>query len=259
LNSARKICLWIFIGLLLNILHVSGQEPVKLVEEPPILLEERVEPVEPTDAESTDSEMLDSEQADIEPTDSEPADAAPVPQSDIIFLSDTVPLTDVFPHDEFISSHSPAKAAIMSAVLPGLGQVYNRKYWKVPVVYLALGISVERFITFQNEFNRFRRAYIDLNDGDPYTNFHLTLFPPNTPDAQMNQWVTRGKDRYRTWRDWAIVAVVASYALNIIDANVDAHLMDFSLDDNISLKIQPTILDDFMFSKKIGLTLRLAF
>jgi len=154
-------------------------------------------------------------------------------------------------------SHSPAKAAIMSAVVPGLGQVYNRKYWKVPIVYLAIGISVERFITFQNTYNKYRRAYIDLKDNDPYTNFHLTLgISPNQPQEQM---ITKAKETFRTWRDYAILAVVVTYALNIIDANVDAHLIDFSLDDNISLYIRPTFFENNMNYKKIGLTLRFTF
>jgi hypothetical protein len=138
-------------------------------------------------------------------------------------------------------SHSPAKAAIMSAVVPGLGQIYNRKYWKVPVVYAAIGVSVERFITFQNKYNQYRRAYIDINDKDPYTNFHETMgFPASYSEEQKRQFITKNKETLRTWRDWSIVAMVVAYALNIIDANVDAHLIDFNLEDNISLNIQPS-------------------
>ena len=183
-------------------------------------------------------------------------------ESDIIYLSDTTDLTNFFPVDTFsLFAHSPAKAAIMAAVVPGLGQIYNKKYWKLPIVYVAIGISVERFITFQNEFSRYRRAYIDINDNDPYTNFHLTLgFSPNYyNEEQMRQAITKGKEKLRTWRDYAIVAVVASYALSIIDANVDAHLMDFSLDDNISLNIQPCFLANDIKSKIFGLTLQFTF
>jgi len=183
-------------------------------------------------------------------------------ESDIIYISDTTDLTILFPLDtlSMYSTHSPAKAAIMSAVLPGLGQIYNKKYWKLPIVYAAIGISAERFIFFQNEFNRYRRAYIDINDGDPNTNFHKTLgFPPSYSEEQMRQPITKRKEMLRTWRDYAIVAIVASYALNIIDANVDAHLMDFSLDDNISLNIRPCFLGNDVKSKKIGLSLQFTF
>jgi len=182
--------------------------------------------------------------------------------ADIVIVSDPSQLAKVFPVDTMYvyANHSPAKAAIMSAVLPGLGQIYNRKYWKLPIVYLAIGISVERFLAFQNQFSRYRRAYIDMNDGDPYTNYFETLGFPSFYDSQMkSQRITKGKELYRNWRDWAIVAVIASYALNIIDANVDAHMMDFSLDDNISLNIQPCFLENSINSKIIGLSLRFTF
>jgi len=184
------------------------------------------------------------------------------PDSDIIFLSESTDLEEIFlltDLDEY-AKHSPAKAAMMSAVMPGLGQIYNRKYWKLPIVYAAVGISVGVFLNWQNEFSRYRRAYVDIMDGNPYTNFHETLgFPSYYTNEMKVQWITKRKDDLRTWRDWSIVAVVAAYALNIIDANVDAHLMDFNLDDNISLNIQPCFLENSFNSKKIGLSLRLTF
>jgi len=183
-------------------------------------------------------------------------------EPEIVIISDPADFEKVFPVDTLFvySKHSPAKAAIMSAVLPGLGQIYNRKYWKLPIVYLAIGISVERFLKFQNDYSRYRRAYIDFNDQDPYTNYFETFgFPPGYNDQLKSQIITKGKDQYRTWRDWAIVAVIATYALNIIDANVDAHMMDFSLDDNISLNIQPCFLEKSINSKIIGLSLRFTF
>ena len=181
---------------------------------------------------------------------------------DLIHLSDSTDLADIFPLEDLdsYSKHSPAKAAMMSAVLPGLGQIYNRKYWKVPIVYVAVGVSAYIFITWQNEFERTRKAYIDLMDKDPYTNyFEIYGFPSFYTQDQMVQYVTKRKDILRTWRDWSIVAVVMTYALNIIDANVDAHLMDYNLDDNISLNIRPCFLENSFNSKIIGLTLQFSF
>ena len=186
-----------------------------------------------------------------------------VPQRDTVYvLSDIDDFVMIFPVDSSgsYSKHSPAKAAIMSAVLPGLGQIYNRKYWKLPIVYAAVGISAGIFLKWQNEYSRMMRAYIDIYDKDPYTNYFDTLdFPDWYTEAQKIQVITKRKDLLRTWRDWSIVAVVVTYALNIIDANVDAHLIDFSLDDNISLNIRPCFLENSMNSKKIGLTLQFSF
>jgi hypothetical protein len=192
----------------------------------------------------------------------EPADSvgfSAYSHSEVIIVSDIDSLAMFFPLDSMIimSSHSPAKAAIMSAVMPGLGQIYNRKYWKLPIVYAAVGASVFVFLRWQNEFSRYRRAYIDIRDGDPYTNYHLTLGLP--AHVSLETVITRRKDQLRTWRDWSIVAMAAAYALNIIDANVDAHLMDFNLDDNISLNIRPCFLENGINSQKIGLSLRFTF
>ncbi len=179
-------------------------------------------------------------------------------ESEAFILSDTTTLSTVYPLDSAYMKHSPAKAAIMSAVLPGLGQVYNKKYWKVPIVYAAIGTSVFIFLKWQNKYEQFRRGYIDYKDGDPYTNYYLTLVPQGQ-QVDINQFLTKNKDRYRTWRDWSIIAVVLSYGLNIIDANVDAHLLDYNIDDNISLNIRPCFLGNDINSQKIGLNLRFTF
>jgi len=192
------------------------------------------------------------------------SDLPDIADSEYIFISDTADIANIFPFDEAdldaYAKHSPAKAAMMSAVVPGLGQIYNRQYWKVPVVYIAVGVSVGVFLKWQNEYERFRRAYIDLNDRDPYTNFHKTIgFSPNMTETEMNQAITKYKEQLRTWRDWTIIAMIAAYALNIIDANVFAHLKDFSLDDNLSLKIRPSFLENGINSKKFAVSLQLTF
>ena len=186
----------------------------------------------------------------------------PYSVDDIIFISDSTDLTEIFMLSDLdsYSKHSPAKAAMMSAVMPGLGQIYNRKYWKLPVVYAAVGISVGVFLKWQNEYSRYRRAYVDIRDQNPYTNYFDQLgFPSYYTSEMKEQYITKRKDELRTWRDWSIVAVVAAYALNIIDANVDAHLMDFNLDDNISINIQPCFLENSFNSQIIGLSLRFNF
>jgi hypothetical protein len=183
-------------------------------------------------------------------------------EREVIIISDTSNFEDLFEVEDMdsYSKHSPAKAAMMSAVFPGLGQIYNGRYWKVPIVYIALGVSIDRFVTFQNYFNKYRRAYIDIKDNNPYTNFHTTIpFPESYTEENKLQHITRYKDKYRTWRDWSIVAVALSYGLNILDANVDAHLLDFNLNDDLSLNIQPCFLGNNLHSQKIGLSLRFSF
>ena len=222
-----------------------------------LLCSPRVSAQEPSDS----TVMLKPETVVLQDSIAEPQILHPEPETPVILLTDDTDLSKIFMMDtlSMYSKHSPAKAAMMSAVLPGLGQIYNKKYWKIPIVYAAIGISAERFLTFQNQYTRYRRAYVEYNDKDDYTNYHLTLFPQGTPPDKMSQIITRNKDKLRTWRDWSIIAVVASYALNIIDANVDAHLMDFSLDDNISLNIRPCFLENSINSKIFGLTLQFSF
>ena len=209
-------------------------------------------------------EPVDSSEVVLQDTIVFKLDQSDIADSDYIFISDTVALTSIFPFDslnmDVYAKHSPAKAAIMSAVMPGLGQIYNRQYWKVPIVYAAVGASVVVFLKWQNEYIRYRRAYIDIKDGDPYTNFHETLgFPPTYDRERKLQFITTRKEKLRTWRDWSIVAMVAAYSLNIIWANVDAHLLDFNLDDNISFNIQPCFLKNGINSQKFALTLQLTF
>ncbi|MDR1171679.1 MAG: DUF5683 domain-containing protein [Bacteroidales bacterium] len=239
-----RICFVAVVVLLLSSLEAAGQEPVDSTDVAARAVTDSIAPV----VEEPDTMALKFNPEDTE--------------SGIIRLSDTTALTQAYPLDSLdtYAGHSPAKAAIMSAVLPGLGQIYNRKYWKVPIVYAAVGISVGVFLKWQNEFSKYRRAYIDINDNDPYTNYFESLgLPSSAALTEKTQFITKRKDQLRTWRDWSIVAVVAAYALNIIDANVDAHLMDFNLDDNISLNIQPCFLENGFNSQKFGLNLQFTF
>jgi hypothetical protein len=181
---------------------------------------------------------------------------------EFVVITDTLDLSTVLPTwtVEEYTAHSPAKAAMLSAVMPGLGQIYNEKYWKVPVIYAGVGVSVGVFLHWQNQFSKYRRAYITINDKDPNTNYHDTLgFPPTWREDQKTQYITRHKDIFRSYRDWSIVAMVLVYALNIIDANVDAHLKFFNVDDDISLNIQPIFFQNGMDSQNFGLSLRLSF
>ena len=242
--------------LLLCSLHVVGQEPTDSVSVSPVFVNDTID--FPTMIMTQDTVIMTQDTVIMT---QDTVILRDFVESDVIFISDTTDFATLLPVEsmEAYFQHSPAKAAMMSAVLPGLGQIYNKKYIKLPFVYAALGISVHYFVKYNNMYNQYRRAYIDLNDGDPNTNYHNVLLPTLIDMPQQAQLIDRNRNTLRTWRDWAIVAVVAAYALNIIDANVDAHMMDFSLDDNISLNILPTFFDNNLISQKIGLTLRLSF
>jgi len=128
--------------------------------------------------------------------------------------------------------HSPKKATIMSAILPGSGQVYNHKWWKVPIIYggfAALGYA----INFNNrEYNLYRDAYLLRIDNDPST---VDQFNGIYTDANLLYL----QDYYHRNRDLSIIGAVILYTLNIVDADVDAHLFNFDVSPNLSLNIQP--------------------
>lgn len=140
--------------------------------------------------------------------------------------------------------HSPRKATIYSAVLPGLGQIYNRKYWKVPLVYAGFA-TFGYFINFNNEeYVKFRQAYSDIIDNDPNTNsFEKLVTDPRRLEpqniGQLTESLRSAKDYWRRNRDLVVISTVAFYAINIIDASVDAHFFNFDISDDLSINWVP--------------------
>ena len=144
----------------------------------------------------------------------------------------------------------PAKAAFYSAVLPGLGQVYNKKYWKIPLVYAAIGIPTYFFIQNDKEYDRFRNAYKNRIAGidDSDTEFA----------GISNEALIRAQRTTRRNKELSLLLALAGYALNIIDANVDAHLMQYNVDENLA--IRPHLkYDDMENATSLGLTLNFKF
>lgn len=129
--------------------------------------------------------------------------------------------------------HSPAKAALMSTVVPGLGQAYNKKYWKIPLVYAAIGTSVYFAVENNKTYNRFKTALSERLDDDPNT---VDEF-----DGRLSvQSLESNYNFYQRNRDLSIIVAGIFYVLNIVDASVDAHLYSFPKNDNLSLRIVPT-------------------
>jgi len=140
--------------------------------------------------------------------------------------------------------HSPRKATIYSAVLPGLGQIYNRKYWKVPLIYGGFA-TFGYFINFNNDlYIKYKRAYLDIIDDDPNTNSYLKLNvnPAYLESANITQFTERlrlEKDRARRNRDLVVISTAVFYAANIIDASVDAHFFNFDISDDLTINWVP--------------------
>lgn len=129
------------------------------------------------------------------------------------------------------SVHSPKKAAIMSAVCPGLGQIYNRKYWKLPIIYVAMGGCVFGFAYNQNEFAYYRDVLRVRYDDDT-----LTVDPlPQYSDAAIVAY----KNDFQRYRDLCVIGFTAVYLLQVIDAAVDAHLYTFDVGPDLSLQWSP--------------------
>ena len=122
----------------------------------------------------------------------------------------------------------------MSTALPGLGQVYNGKWWKVPIIYGAFGGLIYSSIFNDTKCRTFRKAYLLRVDDDPTT---IDEFEGQYSDANLRELV----DFYQRNRDLSLVFTGVFYALNIIDASVDAHLKDFDVSDDLTLKVRPTI------------------
>ena len=136
---------------------------------------------------------------------------------------------------------NPKTAALLSAVLPGAGQVYNRKFWKLPIVYAGIGTATYFIITNRSEYIRYREAYVLDNDT---TNGLISEFNPgDLTQSELEQLLRLERqyaDQYRTWMEYSFIGFFAVYALQIVDATVDAHLFSFDVTDDLTLNALPT-------------------
>ncbi len=162
---------------------------------------------------------------------------APAPKADTLYL-DSLP------------EHSPKKATFLSLVLPGLGQAYNKKYWKIPLVYAIIGTPLLFALQEGKLYNEFKEAFISeqLGKTHKYTDVYN--------GTQLNA-LLKG---HRQNRDLFTVLTVAAYAMNILDAAVDAHLYNFDVSDDLSASLKPSFQFDRMSSSMIpSMTLSLKF
>ncbi len=150
---------------------------------------------------------------------------------------------------------SPGRAAMLSATFPGLGQLYNQKYWKVPIIYAGFG-TLAYFIDFNNSnYRKWREAWIARVDGNPNTVDDFPIYS----DAELE----RAMNFYRRNLEITYVLTAALYLLNILDASVDAHLMAFDVGEDLTMGLHPAAFPSAGGSgqagHQTGLTLRLRF
>lgn len=161
--------------------------------------------------------------------------------SNTFFSNDSVAISQSVTVEK--EKHSAHRATIYSAILPGLGQIYNKKWWKVPILYGGFA-TLGYFINYNNNYYvSYKQAYADIIDDDPMTNSFMDLNIEGhwdwTNESQLQQFGTRlnnAQQAARRNRDLLIICTVGVYALQIIDAAVDAHFFDFDISDDLSLQ-----------------------
>lgn len=144
---------------------------------------------------------------------------------------------------------NPKRAMWLALVLPGAGQIYNRKYWKLPIVYGGF-VGCAYALRWNNQMYRdYSQAYLDLMDNDPNTQsynqfLHLGAKIDDSNKARYQKLFKSRKDTYRRWRDLSVFCLIGVYALSVIDAYVDASLSEFDISKDLSLRVEPTIINN---------------
>jgi Family of unknown function (DUF5683) len=155
---------------------------------------------------------------------------------------------DTFPYKDKINPLAPSKAAFYSAILPGLGQAYNKQYWKIPLVYIGLGTTMYFVLDNDKNYNSFRDAYKSRLEG-------------NTNDEYFGRYssetLERGMKNAKRNRDLSILLTLGVYILNIVEANVSAHLMQFNVNDDLT--IAPDIYQSPIDATSLNLGLTLSY
>ncbi len=148
----------------------------------------------------------------------------------------------------------PSKAAFYSAILPGAGQAYNKKYWKIPIVWGAIGTGVYFYLRNDRQFDRYRDAYKRRLAG--FTDDEFS--DENGNPLISNDGLIRAQQQFRRNKEISLLVTIGLYALNIIDANVDAHLLQFNVDENLTLRPHYQY-NQWENSSDLGVTLNFKF
>ena len=142
---------------------------------------------------------------------------------------------------------NPQRALWLSALCPGLGQVYNRRYWKLPIVVGAF-VGLSYGTAWNNRMlTDYSRAYRDAMDDDPDTRSYMDFYPPTVQESDLDMaWLQKAlrnkRNYYRRYRDICIIGMVAVYLVNIVDAYVDASLAHFDISPDLSMQVRPAVI-----------------
>lgn len=165
-----------------------------------------------------------------------------------IFMADT--LKTVRPKRNWATWRPNAKRAMwLAIVLPGAGQIYNRKYWKLPIIYGGF-VGCAYALRWNNMmYKDYSQAYMDLMDNDPNTqSYNKFLYLGNQIDNSNKEYYQKlfknRKDRYRKWRDMSVFAMVGVYLISVVDAYVDASLSEFDISRDLSMKVSPAVIKE---------------
>ena len=142
---------------------------------------------------------------------------------------------------------NPQRALWLALVLPGAGQIYNRKFWKLPIFYGGFMGCIYALSWNNMMYKDYSQAYLDLMDTDPTTDsynkfLHLGVTIDSSNEARFKEIFKSRKDKYRHWRDMSIFVMIGVYALSVIDAYVDAELSEFDISKDLSLEVRPTVI-----------------
>lgn len=148
---------------------------------------------------------------------------------------------------------NPQRALWLALLVPGAGQIYNRKYWKLPIVYGGFLGCVYAFTWNQQMYLDYSQAYLDIMDDDPNTNSFVEMLPKRY-DIESNmdrlkRLFKKKKDYYRRYRDLSAFCFAGVYLLSVIDAYVDAQLSEFNISDDLSMRVSPAIMDDGLLNR----------
>ena len=164
---------------------------------------------------------------------------------------------------------NPQRALWLALVIPGAGQIYNRKYWKLPIIYGGFMGCIYALTWNNMMYKDYSQAYLDIMDDDPntasYNKFlHLGVKIDASNEERYKQLFKGRKDKYRRWRDMSLFVMIGVYALSVIDAYVDAELSEFDISKDLSLRVTPTVIPNRaagnpLEAQSIGLSCQLNF